>query len=260
MAGSKRQSINQLRPPGPELPPVSCRGTALHGWGVRRGEAEGEAGPARGRLPAVLGERLPKLGTGSGSGAAGLLSPVLSSCPPFPRGPVRSKMRRFLRPGHDPARERLKRDLFQFNKVRRVEGQPGVYGRHEAVTLPGNPMAVQWLGHHTLTAEGAGSIPGWRTKIPQAALRGRTNKQKVSPSPQAGGLALGSLLPGLRYLLGTACYASWELDFGNGVWLEAFLGKGDRMPRSQFSLSHVSRWLCDLCRSPRLFQPRFPHL
>lgn len=27
-------------------------------------------------------------------------------------------MRRFLRPGHDLARERLKRDLFQFNKVR----------------------------------------------------------------------------------------------------------------------------------------------
>ena len=26
-------------------------------------------------------------------------------------------MRRFLRPGHDPARERLKRDLFQFNKT-----------------------------------------------------------------------------------------------------------------------------------------------
>lgn len=26
-------------------------------------------------------------------------------------------MRRFLRPGHDPVRERLKRDLFQFNKV-----------------------------------------------------------------------------------------------------------------------------------------------
>lgn len=26
-------------------------------------------------------------------------------------------MRRFLRTGHDPVRERLKRDLFQFNKV-----------------------------------------------------------------------------------------------------------------------------------------------
>lgn len=35
-------------------------------------------------------------------------------CPfPFSRG----KMRRFLRSGHDPAREILKRDLFQFNKV-----------------------------------------------------------------------------------------------------------------------------------------------
>ena len=32
-------------------------------------------------------------------------------------------MRRFLRPGHDPARERLKRDLFQFNKVRGAGGR-----------------------------------------------------------------------------------------------------------------------------------------
>lgn len=34
-----------------------------------------------------------------------------------------SKMRRFLRTGHDPARERLKRDLFQFNKVRGKGGR-----------------------------------------------------------------------------------------------------------------------------------------
>lgn len=35
-----------------------------------------------------------------------------------------NKMRRFLRTGHDPARERLKRDLFQFNKVRGEGGRP----------------------------------------------------------------------------------------------------------------------------------------
>ena len=32
----------------------------------------------------------------------------------------------------------------------------------------GTSLAVQWLGLHTFTAEGARSIPGWRTKIPQA--------------------------------------------------------------------------------------------
>lgn len=43
-----------------------------------------------------------------------------------------STMRRFLRSGHDPARERLKRDLFQFNKVRhgrqQVLSERGVSG------------------------------------------------------------------------------------------------------------------------------------
>ena len=33
----------------------------------------------------------------------------------------------------------------------------------------GNSLAVQWLGLHTSTAGGTGSIPGWGTKIPQAA-------------------------------------------------------------------------------------------
>ena len=32
----------------------------------------------------------------------------------------------------------------------------------------GNSLAVQWLGLHTFTAEGRGSVPGWGTKIPQA--------------------------------------------------------------------------------------------
>ena len=33
----------------------------------------------------------------------------------------------------------------------------------------GNSLAVQWLGFHTVTAEGPGSIPGQGTTIPQAA-------------------------------------------------------------------------------------------
>ena len=31
-----------------------------------------------------------------------------------------------------------------------------------------DPLAVQWVGLCTLTAKGAGLIPGWGTKIPQA--------------------------------------------------------------------------------------------
>ena len=38
---------------------------------------------------------------------------------------------------------------------------------------------VQWLGLCALTAEGPGSIPGWGTKIPQAAWCGKKkNKNK----------------------------------------------------------------------------------
>uniref|UniRef100_I3MK09 LLGL scribble cell polarity complex component 2 n=1 Tax=Ictidomys tridecemlineatus TaxID=43179 RepID=I3MK09_ICTTR len=70
-------------------------------------------------------------------------------------------MRRFLRPGHDPARERLKRDLFQFNKT--VEHgfphQPSALGyspslrilaigtRSGAVKLYGAP-GVEFMGLH----------------------------------------------------------------------------------------------------------------
>ena len=31
-----------------------------------------------------------------------------------------------------------------------------------------DPLAVQWVGLRTFTAKGAGLIPGWGTKIPQA--------------------------------------------------------------------------------------------
>ena len=36
---------------------------------------------------------------------------------------------------------------------------------------------VQWLGLHTFTAEGVGSVPGWGPKIPQAVQDGQNNKQ-----------------------------------------------------------------------------------
>ena len=43
----------------------------------------------------------------------------------------------------------------------------------------GNSLAVQWLGLCTFTAEGPGSISGWRTKIPQAVQQ-PPKKEKLS--------------------------------------------------------------------------------
>ena len=37
-------------------------------------------------------------------------------------------------------------------------------------------LVVQWLGLLAFTAEGLSSIPGWGTKIPQAAQRGQKRK------------------------------------------------------------------------------------
>ena len=42
----------------------------------------------------------------------------------------------------------------------------------------GNSLAVQWLGLCAFTAEGAGSVPGWRTKIPQATRHSQKKKKK----------------------------------------------------------------------------------
>ena len=39
---------------------------------------------------------------------------------------------------------------------------------------------VQWLGLHSSTAGGTGSIPGQGTKIPLAALHGKEKEKKVS--------------------------------------------------------------------------------
>ena len=42
----------------------------------------------------------------------------------------------------------------------------------------GNYLVVLWLGLCTFTARGTGLIPGWETKIPQAAWYGQKNKIK----------------------------------------------------------------------------------
>ena len=40
-------------------------------------------------------------------------------------------------------------------------------------------LEVQWLGLHSFTAEGPGSIPGWGTKIPQAAWHSPKKKSSL---------------------------------------------------------------------------------
>ena len=42
----------------------------------------------------------------------------------------------------------------------------------------GNSLAVQWLRLTTFTADGAGSIPGWGTKILQATHCSQKKKKK----------------------------------------------------------------------------------
>ena len=42
----------------------------------------------------------------------------------------------------------------------------------------GNSLAAQWLGLHTLTAEGPGSVPARGTKIPQSASEAKKQKKK----------------------------------------------------------------------------------
>ena len=45
-------------------------------------------------------------------------------------------------------------------------------------------LAVQWLGLHTFTAVGLGSIPGRGTKIPQASRHGQKKKKKNTKPKQ----------------------------------------------------------------------------
>ena len=52
----------------------------------------------------------------------------------------------------------------------------------------GSSLVVQWLELHTFTAEGAGSIPGWGTKIPQARkTKNKNEKNKRTNKKCPGG-------------------------------------------------------------------------
>ena len=51
-------------------------------------------------------------------------------------------------------------------------------------TSLGGPV---WLGHHTFTAGGKGSIPGQRTKISYAALCGQKIEKKKKKKQAGGG-------------------------------------------------------------------------
>ena len=64
----------------------------------------------------------------------------------------------------------------------------------------GTSLAVQRLGLSASTAQGTGSIPGWRTKILQAVRCGQIKKKKVRPLELD---SLGGILdPTIYYLCG----------------------------------------------------------
>ena len=48
-------------------------------------------------------------------------------------------------------------------------------------------MVVQWLGLHAFTAEDWGSIPGWGTKILQAAWHGQKKRETLARSLMPSG-------------------------------------------------------------------------
>ena len=49
----------------------------------------------------------------------------------------------------------------------------GIVFSHKKERRTGNSLAVQWLGLHTFTAEGADSVLDGGTKIPQAVRHGQ---------------------------------------------------------------------------------------
>ena len=64
----------------------------------------------------------------------------------------------------------------------------------------GTSLAAQRLGLSASTAQGTGSIPGWRTKILQAVRCGQIKKKKVRPLELD---SLGGILdPTIYYLCG----------------------------------------------------------
>ena len=49
------------------------------------------------------------------------------------------------------------------------------------VRIPGNSLAVQWLGLHSLTAKDPGSIPGQGTKIRKLRRVAKKKKNSIIP-------------------------------------------------------------------------------
>ena len=73
-----------------------------------------------------------------------------------------------------------------------------------------NSLVVQWLGLRASTAEGRGLIPGWGTKIPQAAWCGqKKKKKKMGPECllDCKGCSFASVLEG-----------SWRDRASGGPW------------------------------------------
>ena len=62
--------------------------------------------------------------------------------------------------------------LEAFCQFQWLDSLPPVGAPHQEC-VAGNSLVVQWLGLHIFTAEGAGSIPCWGTKIPQAVRHGQ---------------------------------------------------------------------------------------
>ena len=71
--------------------------------------------------------------------------------------------------------------LLDWNKVTIGDFQENCFhGKEQELNIRlGNSLVVQWLGLCAFTAEGAGSIPGWGTKIPQATRCAVKKKKKV---------------------------------------------------------------------------------
>ena len=66
------------------------------------------------------------------------------------------------------------------SKIHKQEGERGKkIGLHKNLKLLGNSLEIQWLGFHACTAEGSGLIPGWGTKIPQAAQHSQKKEQLI---------------------------------------------------------------------------------
>ena len=50
--------------------------------------------------------------------------------------------------------------------------------KSQEISILGNPLVVQWLRPHAFAAEGTGSIPGQRVKIPQAVWLSQNKQTK----------------------------------------------------------------------------------